>query len=504
LISQRKIRKDASWLRKKSPKQQKDDDDDEEDEARVVSLNSSAPKLGSMNTKDLASAVSGAKIATTQNSSPAVNVAKRAAAKRRLTEEMETKRKEEEEKRRREKRSAAAAAAKREEERKRKEQEAALKREREREERMRKAQEEARRKELSARKALEEQRERDRKAREERDRKAREERDRKAREEQDRERKAREQARIREMARLAEEKRRKEESERRMKREKEEKLAAEKRAKEVLKRRDEARKKAEEKQQKAAASKTTATKKKAQPKKAGKASKWPWSSFHFDNEVDCKEFVPDTYHRKFPARMCKACGNRLGKHHIEAVKKKEHVLKAVEAGPMASRCWIHPQTEAILYVGGYRSVASKFCANEKIKYVLTVAHGLKKRYAKFARAVAKAEAAKTITFLNLDWEDSQTQELSEEDLFKAFKFMHQQLESGHHVLVHCAAGQSRSGTIAAAYLVAFHKLSASKALHYVKQRRTIIDPNKGFRDKLKKLDKDGTFKKIAAKVTASM
>ena len=33
---------------------------------------------------------------------------------------------------------------------------------------------------------------------------------------------------------------------------------------------------------------------------------------------------------------------------------------------------------------------------------------------------------------------------------------------------------------------------------------TIIDPNKGFRDKLKKLDKDGTFKKIAAKVIASM
>ena len=136
--------------------------------------------------------------------------------------------------------------------------------------------------------------------------------------------------------------------------------------------------------------------------------------------------------------------------------------------------------------------------------MVTVAHGLKKRYAKFARAVAKAEAAKSITFLNLDWEDSQTQELGEDDLFTAFKFMHEQLESGHHVLVHCAAGQSRSGTIAAAYLTAFHKYTASKALHYVKQRRTIIDPNKGFRDKLKKLDKNGTFKKIAAKVISAM
>ena len=288
-----------------------------------------------------------------------------------------------------------------------------------------------------------------------------------------------------------------------MQREKEEKLAAEKRAKEVLKRREEARKKAEEKlNNKSKKAQCKPVKKKRN--KEDKASQWPWSSFHFDGEVDCKEFVPDTYHRKFPARMCKACGQRLGKHHIEAVKKKEHVLKAVEAGPMASRCWIHPKNDAILFVGGYKSVASKFCANENIAHVLTVAHGLKKRYAKFARAVSKAEAAKSIKFLNLDWEDSQTQELGEDDLFAAFKFIHEQLENGRHVLVHCAAGQSRSGTIAAAYLTAFHKYSASKALHYVKQRRTIIDPNKGFRDKLKKLDKDGTFKKIAAKVIASM
>ena len=127
--------------------------------------------------------------------------------------------------------------------------------------------------------------------------------------------------------------------------------------------------------------------------------------------------------------MCKACGQRLGKHHIEAVKKKEHVLKAVEAGPMASRCWIHPKRCLILDLGGYKSVASKFCANENIAHVLTVAHGLKKRYAKFARAVSKAEAAKSIKFLNLDWEDSQTQELGEDDLFRdAFKFIHEQLD----------------------------------------------------------------------------
>ena len=69
-----------------------------------------------------------------------------------------------------------------------------------------------------------------------------------------------------------------------MQREKEEKLAAEKRAKEVLKRREEARKKAEEKLNQKSKNKPV----KKNNKKKDHASQWPWSSFHFDGEVDCR------------------------------------------------------------------------------------------------------------------------------------------------------------------------------------------------------------------------
>jgi len=301
----------------------------------------------------------------------------------------------------------------------------------------------------------------------------------------------------REEARRAIEVASKAESEARMKREAEKKREEEAKAQKVLERRKAARLKLEKSKQS-----PTCPPAARSPRvgKTGKAAKWPWCAFHFDGEVDCDEFVPDTYHRKFPARMCKNCGKRLGKHKISAVKKKEHVLKAVEAGPLASQCWTDKTAGGILFVGGYKSVASSFCRDEGIAHVLTVARGLGKRYASFSRAVRIAKKSKSITFLNMDWDDSHLQKLSEEDLFTACKFIHENVSRGQHVLVHCAAGQSRSATIAVAYLCALHGYTDKKALYYIKQRRTLVDPNKGFREKLGKMSKDGTLKAIGERV----
>ena len=48
------------------------------------------------------------------------------------------------------------------------------------------------------------------------------------------------------------------------------------------------------------------------------------------------------------------------------------------------------------------------------------------------------------------------------------------------VLVHCAAGMSRSVTIVTAYLIADHGLTAAEAVAYIKKRRPIAEPNRGF------------------------
>eukprot|EP00933_Yihiella_yeosuensis_P061552 TRINITY_DN64389_c0_g1_i1.p1 TRINITY_DN64389_c0_g1~~TRINITY_DN64389_c0_g1_i1.p1 ORF type:complete len:330 (-),score=59.26 TRINITY_DN64389_c0_g1_i1:143-1132(-) len=63
-------------------------------------------------------------------------------------------------------------------------------------------------------------------------------------------------------------------------------------------------------------------------------------------------------------------------------------------------------------------------------------------------------------------------------------FITEGLKVGRGVLVHCHAGQSRSATLVAAYLMRVEGLTASKALDEVKLRRSRICPNTGFLSQL--------------------
>ncbi|ETO27114.1 hypothetical protein RFI_10019 [Reticulomyxa filosa] len=57
------------------------------------------------------------------------------------------------------------------------------------------------------------------------------------------------------------------------------------------------------------------------------------------------------------------------------------------------------------------------------------------------------------------------------------------------ILVHCAQGISRSSSIVIAYLIKHEKLTYEKALSHVKSIRRIAQPNSGFEEQLRKLEK---------------
>eukprot|EP01111_Echinosteliopsis_oligospora_P015912 TRINITY_DN6451_c0_g1_i1.p1 TRINITY_DN6451_c0_g1~~TRINITY_DN6451_c0_g1_i1.p1 ORF type:complete len:169 (-),score=28.60 TRINITY_DN6451_c0_g1_i1:23-529(-) len=71
----------------------------------------------------------------------------------------------------------------------------------------------------------------------------------------------------------------------------------------------------------------------------------------------------------------------------------------------------------------------------------------------------------------------------------AFSFIDEAINSGGCVLVHCAAGISRSSTIVIGYLMTKQKRTFSQALNYTQKMRPIVAPNWGFRKQLEFLEK---------------
>ena len=70
------------------------------------------------------------------------------------------------------------------------------------------------------------------------------------------------------------------------------------------------------------------------------------------------------------------------------------------------------------------------------------------------------------------------------------------IEGDEKILIHCIAGQSRSATVAIAYIMWKQKLSYEDAFNLVNQKRTVAFPNFGFREQLKifeKLLKDNEY-----------
>lgn len=63
-------------------------------------------------------------------------------------------------------------------------------------------------------------------------------------------------------------------------------------------------------------------------------------------------------------------------------------------------------------------------------------------------------------------------------------FISDGLQKGENVLVHCAAGISRSATVLAAHLMAKYKITDEEALQTLRAIRPQVNPNQGFRQAL--------------------
>lgn len=94
--------------------------------------------------------------------------------------------------------------------------------------------------------------------------------------------------------------------------------------------------------------------------------------------------------------------------------------------------------------------------------------------------------------MRVPWEDTEEQIMDFETLCATAQFIDSHLAQGHRVLVHCAAGISRSVSIILFYMTHMPGgkwKTAKRALRHIQKVRPIAGPNKGFISQLKKYQK---------------
>ena len=87
-----------------------------------------------------------------------------------------------------------------------------------------------------------------------------------------------------------------------------------------------------------------------------------------------------------------------------------------------------------------------------------------------------------------DWHHFAADDVATQDLSQYFlpviQVIDKAKQEGKQVLVHCAAGVSRSPTLVIAYIMWSQKKTRRQAYEYVSSKRPIIDPNDNFMDQL--------------------
>jgi len=196
------------------------------------------------------------------------------------------------------------------------------------------------------------------------------------------------------------------------------------------------------------------------------------------------------------ARVCNDCGCDIQDHSKEAVTEKE-VLKALESVERVPSLIVGTQQNG-LYQGGWQAAMNeKHLVESKTGLVINTAGGLVNHFPKFRPAPLYERLG--IKDLRFDWEDSSSTTFTVADMAKAQEAIQSTLENGQSVLVHCAQGRSRSGSVVVYYVSRSEKQDIYAALKSVQAKRAMSQPNDHFMKLLLEMTEDGAVARAGMK-----
>lgn len=176
---------------------------------------------------------------------------------------------------------------------------------------------------------------------------------------------------------------------------------------------------------------------------------------------------------KATANKCAECGADI-RSHARSEVTDEQLLLVLNAQDDGKASFVLPGE---LAVGSYKAAMASCKAGDAA--IVNCAGQLLHDFMPMTRGPFDI-ARKAKLLHDVEWQDSEDFDIAFADIERALAWAREHVAAGRPVIVNCAQGKSRSGTMAVAYVVAKLKLPVGEALRLVQARRPLVQPNPTF------------------------
>ena len=222
----------------------------------------------------------------------------------------------------------------------------------------------------------------------------------------------------------------------------------------------------------------------------------------FTAKSDCSSWQPN----RFKKEKCVNCAHLFTDHKASNVANDQisDYLHELNAKNPCNEILPKDNSMGALFLGSFQALSDTNLKKYEISKGVQTAKDLESFFVGWGKKLAALEKEGKIELLRLHWVDGEGQKLwlnnEWDQISEAIQFIHDNRKNGENVLVNCAQGKSRSSTVVVGYLMVTQNMSFDEALVFTQSKRSIADPNEGFKAQLKDFGMSECFNDLKGKL----